>query len=128
VIFETPCTDKKFEKNHATPYLTSVVPEILNTKISWIRYWNFIIMAFAAFYSFIGPFCFAFGVSSQLEQYICTIGDYFEYVNMVMFFLDVFVEILGACPVEGNNLIKSTLYIPHHTNELNICDTRSQSL
>jgi len=101
VIFETPVSDPEVIKNHLTPYMTCVVPEIMDTEIHWIKLWNFIIMLIALSYAFFGPFCLVFGESTKLEHYVCTAQNWASFVISLIFLVDVFVEILGACPVAG---------------------------
>lgn len=81
--------------------MTCVVPEILNPRQHWIVYWNAIMMIFALIYAFLGPYCYSFGYASQFQQYLCLATRIFQYVNEIMYILDVLVEIIGACPVQG---------------------------
>ncbi|CAL8148468.1 unnamed protein product [Orchesella dallaii] len=101
VIFETPCSDQSVLKNHLTPYMTCVVPEIMNSEMKWIKLWNFFIMSIAVWYAFFGPFCLVFGESTKLEHYVCTAQNFASGVISLIFLVDVFVEIMGACPVKG---------------------------
>ncbi|CAL8137954.1 unnamed protein product [Orchesella dallaii] len=101
VIFDTPCEDKVARKNHVKPYMTCVVPEILGSDVTVITVWNIIILISALCYCFYGPYCRAFNTSSLIELYVCQAGEALDYVNTVIYIVDVFVEILGAAPVEG---------------------------
>ncbi|ODN03013.1 Cyclic nucleotide-gated olfactory channel [Orchesella cincta] len=88
-------------KNHVKPYMTCVVPEILGSDVTVITVWNIIILISALCYCFYGPYCRAFNTSSLIELYVCQAGEALDYVNTVIYIVDVFVEILGAAPVEG---------------------------
>jgi len=75
----------------------------MTSELEWIKWWNIIIMIFALIYAFIAPYCLAFAQSSKLEIYICDATKAFEYLNLIMYIADVFVEIIGACPVAGSS-------------------------
>lgn len=67
VIFDYPCEDKVARKNHVTPYMTCVVPEILASEITFIRVWNIAILICSLMYGFYGPYCLAFNTSSLVR-------------------------------------------------------------
>lgn len=70
VIFDYPCEDKTVRKNHVTPYMTCVVPEILASEITFIQIWNITILICSLMYSFYAPYCLAFNTASLVKAHI----------------------------------------------------------